>query len=339
MSTSTSTTTILVGYDTQGIGVTSQPGASVVVTALTYTFGPGASTTEQNQTVYVPSESTLYSSGVSSISTTWIQTLLELPLVTSPPAATTSVVPSYTSAASGSSAPASSLNPSSSSRSAAPVPTSSAHHHSKSTSGSTYTPRDLAGVATGCLIGGALIAGLLVWLFMSSRRKKQKFRDGFAEHRQNTRNVNPEKSLPTTPLFGGATAAGWEQHLPQSESDSTMRTSIKALFDQIELHVENFYRNSAVSISPEMQRELMKVDSSYLPDSVVGLLSQTGTPTMLIKHCLTHLIISRITADSDAPASFLPVDFVALPRAMGGTRANKDKPGKQHAKRLVTPVQ
>jgi hypothetical protein len=167
---------------------------------------------------------------------------------------------------------------------------------------------------------------------MSSRRKKQRPRGGFTEHRQNTGNVNLEKSLPTAPVLGGIAAAGWEQHLPQSESDGTIRSSVKALFDQIELHVENFYRNTAVSISPEMQRELMKVDSSYLPDSVVGLLSQTRTPTMLIKHCLAHLIISRITADSDAPASFLPVDFVALPRAMGGTRANKDKPGKQHAK-------
>ena len=97
--------------------------------------------------------------------------------------------------------------------------------------------------------------------------------------------------------------------------------------------------NAVVSISPEMQRELVKVDSSYLPDSVIGLLPQTRTPTMLIKHCLAHLIVSRITADSDAPASFLPADFVALPRAMGGTRANKDKPGKPHAKRFVKPVQ
>jgi hypothetical protein len=102
--------------------------------------------------------------------------------------------------------------------------------------------------------------------------------------------------------------------------------------------VENFYRDAVVPISPESQKELMKVHSSYLPDSVVNLLSQTKTQMLLIKHCLAYLIASRITADNDAPASFLPVDFVALPRAMGGTRANQDKPGKQHAKRFVTPV-
>ena len=173
---------------------------------------------------------------------------------------------------------------------------------------------------------------------MSSRHKKRRPRGGIAEHRPNSRNVN-EKSLPTAPLLGGGAVGGWEQHLPQPESDNTMRSNVKALLDHIEVHVENFYRNAVVPISPELQTELMKVHSSYLPDSVVSLLSQTKTPTLLIKHCLAYLIISRITADSDTSASFLPADFVVIPRAMGSTRANQDKPGKQHAKQFVTPVQ
>src|SRR2546421_2214403 len=36
-----------------------------------------------------------------------------------------------------------------------------------------FTGRDIAGAAVGCLIGGALIAGLVVWLFVNSRHKKQ----------------------------------------------------------------------------------------------------------------------------------------------------------------------
>jgi hypothetical protein len=178
-------------------------------------------------------------------------------------------------------------------------------------------------------VGGAIIAGLLVWLIMSTRYKKQRPLAGFAQRREGSSNNNREKPLPTGPLMGGAAGAGWEQHLPQSESDSTIRTSVKALFDQIELHVENFYHNATVSMSPEMQAELMKIDSSYLPDSVVGLLPRTKTPTMLIKHCLAHLIVSHITPESETSASFLPADFMALPRAMSGTRANNDKPGKR----------
>ena len=168
--------------------------------------------------------------------------------------------------------------------------------------------------------------------------KRHRSRRDFAETRNRHGRGNLERGLPTTSILAGTTAPGWEQHLPQSESDGTMHKRVMALFVQIEIYAENFYRNAAVPISPELQTVLMKVHSSYLPGPVVSLLSLTKKPTLLIKHCLAYLIVSRITADSDAPASFLPADFVALPRAMGGTRANQDKPGKQHAKRFVTPV-
>jgi hypothetical protein len=257
-------------------------------------------------------------------------TLVLLPGITPAVPTTTTPITSTTQPAA-----ATTSSPSSSSSVSASASSSSA---SKSASSSTGTPTpksysgEIAGAAVGCLIGGALIAGLVVWLFMSSRHKRHRSRGGFVKDRKSPSNANREKSLPTAPLLAGAAAgagAGWEQHLPQSESDGTIRTSVKALFDQIELHVENFYRNAAVSISSGIQAELMKVDSSYLPDSVAGLLPQTKTPTMLIKHCLAHLIVSRITPDSDTSVSFLPADFVALPHAMSGTRANSDKPGKR----------
>jgi hypothetical protein len=74
---------------------------------------------------------------------------------------------------------------------------------SSSTSGATskHTPGPqsntgaIAGTAVGCLIGGALIASLLIWLFMSSRRKKRRPRDVFAEHQPSSRNVNQEMTL------------------------------------------------------------------------------------------------------------------------------------------------
>lgn len=235
---------------------------------------------------------------------TTVLSLLQLPTSTTPTQSSTN----HTSAASQTSA-------SRSSASARPSGSSS----------SAITPSDIAGAAVGCLVGGALIAGLVVWLFMSSRHKKQRSRGGFAKDRHSTGNVSREKSLPIAPSLAGA---GWEQHLPQSESDGTIRTSVKALFDHIELHVENFYRNAAVSISPEIQSQLMQVDLSHLPDSVVGLLPPTKTPTMLIKHCLAALIVSRVTPETDTTASFLPADFVALPLAMGSTQTNANKPGK-----------
>jgi hypothetical protein len=167
--------------------------------------------------------------------------------------------------------------------------------------------------------------------------KRHRSRRGFAEIRNRHGRGNLEKGLPTTSILAGTTAPGWEQSLPQPESDVKMRMMVRRLFDEIEIHVENFYHNSEVPISAGLQTDLMKVHSSYLPDSVVSLLPRTKTPVLLIIHCLAYLIVSRITIGNDA--SFLPADFVALPRAIGSTRANQDKPGKQHAKRFVTPVQ
>jgi hypothetical protein len=160
---------------------------------------------------------------------------------------------------------------------------------------------------------------------MSSRHKRQRYRGGLSKDRHSTSNAGGEKSLPIAPIPGGA---GWEQHLPQSESDGTIRSSVKSIFDHVELHVENFYRNAAVSLSPEIQSQLLQVDSGLLPESVVDLLPQTKTPTTLIKHCLAALVVSRITPETDTKASFLPIDFVALPQAIGSTRTNADKPGK-----------
>jgi hypothetical protein len=348
-----SLTTILYGYDSAGLGVIgTAPSASLTLTVVTNTIEPSAATTTVGANIGVPSisvyYSTIYYTGArgftistsvlpTSTATSFISEVISVPSVFQPPQ-----ISSTPNSTQPSSLGSSTISPSNSSVFPPTTPASSVSlAGATQTAKHTHQPQkfssgDLAGAAVGCLIGGAIIAGLLVWLFMSSRHKKRRSRGGFAEHRPNSRNVNQEKSLPTAPLLGGRAAGGWEQHLPQSESDSTMRTSVKALFDQIELHVENFYRNAAVPISPELQTDLMKVHSSYLPDSVVSLLSQTKTQTQLIKHCLAYLIVSRIAADSDAPASFLPADFVALPRAMGGTRANQDKPGKQHAKRFVT---
>jgi hypothetical protein len=116
-------------------------------------------------------------------------------------------------------------------------------------------------------------------------------------------------------------------HLPQSESDSTIRNAVQAMYTQIELHVDNYYRDANVKMTPELQHELMKVDSKHLPDSVAGLLPHTRTPTVLIKHCLAQLIISHISLeDKDAKDSFLPTDFTALPATF--STSTTGKPGK-----------
>lgn len=167
---------------------------------------------------------------------------------------------------------------------------------------------------------------------MSNRQKKHRSSGGgFAGERHRSSRVSNEKALPVAPIAAGGVAGNWEKHLDQPESDGTITRRVKGLFDHIEVHVENFYRDALVKITPELQAALMRVDSRDLPDSVVGLLPQTERPTMLIKHCIAHSIVEHISSESDVQDSFLPVDFVALPQALATRRTTASKPAYNQA--------
>lgn len=187
----------------------------------------------------------------------------------------------------------------------------------------------IAGAAAGCLVGGALIAALITWFIMSHRQKKQRStRGGFAGERQRSSHGNAEKSLPAVSVAAVGVTGNWEKHLDQPESDNTITRSVQGLFDHIEVHVENFYRDAKVIITPELQDQLMTVDSEHLPDSIVGLLPQTERPTMLIKHCIARSIVAHISSEIAIQDSFLPIDFIALPQVLAARRTTAEKPGK-----------
>jgi hypothetical protein len=199
-----------------------------------------------------------------------------------------------------------------------------------SSSGGKFGSTTIAGVAVACIIGGAAIAGILVWLIMSRRQKKRSsgYGGGFAGERHRPSRTSNEKALPNAPLLGGDAVGNWMKHLDQPESDNTIMRSVKGLFDHIEVHVENFYRDAQIPITHKLQEELMAVESSReLPEEIAGLLPMTERPTMLIKHCLTHSIVEHITFESDVPDSFLPTDFTALPRALITRRTTANKRG------------
>ena len=290
----------------------------IVYSPLVSTFSIELGALGSPLSTLTPSTSTL---STSTLSTSTLSTSTSSTLNSSPNPLTTSFVSS---------------GPSNSSTSVVVVPlTSTPASNSSSTQTGTPSPNSssdtgaIAGAAVGCFIGGALIAGLLVWLFMSSRRKK-KYRSsggGFASQRQ-APHGGSEKPLPLVAVAPVGSSGNWEKHLDQPESDATVTRSVKGLFDHIEVHVENFYRDANIPVTPELQAQLMKVDSHHLPDSVAGLLPQSQRPTLLIKHCIAQSIVEHISADSEIPDSFLPSDFIALPQALGARNSTGDKPGK-----------
>lgn len=137
-----------------------------------------------------------------------------------------------------------------------------------------------------------------------------------------------EKALPKEPSQGGDTmlaALAWQRHLPQSADDTTVRSAVKTLFHQVELHVENFYRDSAVPMTDSLQAELLTVDSPHLPESIVALLPRARSQISLIKHCLLSYIVASISTDDNSVPSLLPTDYATLPHLARAT--GQRKPG------------
>jgi hypothetical protein len=187
----------------------------------------------------------------------------------------------------------------------------------------------VAGAAVGAAVGAAILTFLITFMFLRRKNEKDRRRGkhgsgsgGFSTH--------TEKALPKSPSPGGDAiqpAPAWQKHLPQSADDQTIRASVTTLFDQVEVHVENFYRDSAVSMTEAIQAELLRVDSPHLPESIVGLLPRARSQTALIKHCLLSYIVASISTDDNSVQSLLPTDYATLPHL--ALASGQKKPGTQ----------
>lgn len=136
------------------------------------------------------------------------------------------------------------------------------------------------------------------------------------------RKAVPSRANPATVRDSHA----WEQHLLQSTDDKTIQQEVLTLFELIEHHVENYYRDVTADVSAVADNELSKLQSCYLPCSrkVGSVLKETSHPVPVIKHCLIHFVVSGMSSSEEAMFSLLPEEFTALPRAI--TVDDKKKP-------------
>jgi hypothetical protein len=182
----------------------------------------------------------------------------------------------------------------------------------------------VAGAAVGAAVGAAILTFLITFMFF--RKKNEKYRRQEKDRSGNGGlSTYTEKALPKDPGGDAALAApAWQKHIPQSADDKTIRSAVKTLFDQVELHVENFYRDSTVQMTDDLQTGLLRVDSPHLPESIVALLPRARSQTALIKHCLLSYIVASISIDDNSIQSLLPADYATLPhlaRTAGQKRA------------------
>lgn len=206
----------------------------------------------------------------------------------------------------------------------------------------------VAGIAIGTSIVGAVIA-FLVAFFLFKRREKKKSRNGgmglggVEKYESSPELMSLSKGDPG-PMYtqrevgnmstmhlpaqnAMAVAAlpsrrsmdlgdGLAGILPPPADDATIASKIATLFDQMHLHVDNFYRDVHASITASMEGDLMQFGTGLGEGGMVELLQSVSQPTTAIKHALVGYVLSKVMWPEDGNTrgngSFFPREVVGL---------------------------
>lgn len=271
---------------------------------------------------------------------------------TAAPSTPSTTTPTSTLASPIPSAPASSVNtqstgPTSESAATSSNGATSAQESSTSAASATtnnrYTGGALAGAIVGSILGAAILTFLVTFLFFRKR-----FQRTPAQESRNGRSRRPSgKGLMAgdekAALAGGAAAGvgmGWAAFLPQSADDKTIQHSVKTLYEQIELHVDNYYHKASVGLDEHTREALSKVDTGKLPGSITDLMSTQSSQLSVIKHCIADLLITRMTPGRDPSSSLLPASLSVYPSKLSQppshSRESAGKQARLHPKRAHT---
>lgn len=182
----------------------------------------------------------------------------------------------------------------------------------------------MAGIVVGVALGLALLTFLATFLIMR-RQKRSKGKQGHRFSKDSGALELETKPLPKKPFVAETSdgAGTYENHLPQSADDKTIQQKAKATLDQIELHVENFYRNSSSSAPRPDNAELVAFDSPYLPTSLASLLPRSKNKVNIMKHALAQSVTASISPSASPARSLLPPEFGLLPNTVTSARSAK----------------
>jgi hypothetical protein len=119
----------------------------------------------------------------------------------------------------------------------------------------------------------------------------------------------------------------WQAYLPQSADDKTVSRDVKTLFDQIELHVDNYYTKANVRIDSSMSQALAQFNDDNLPESIDALLANPQTTLATIKHCIAKTLVARMSPGYER-MSLLPEYLSAEPTKLNSSMPPGEQTGK-----------
>lgn len=227
-----------------------------------------------------------------------------------------------------------------------PIPTSSAGAPSTVLSGSpptgtstsTQIPKPVekhsdgfssgaaAGIAIGCLIAGALIAGLVFW-FCGRKRKASSTQDyeansttlmpwekGFATNAVSLKGESPN----TSPPLGV---------LPLPLEDKAITGEISRIGNSIKNHVQSYYQMGRVSQGLIDMDDIHAIGSNQpiSAGTLSTLLGNSATREIALRFCIAWAVCSRMKPTDDPRATLLPVEVVGCYQKIANE--HKSSPG------------
>ena len=133
--------------------------------------------------------------------------------------------------------------------------------------------------------------------------------------------LRKSRNRPNIPKSSGASSL-FENYLPQSADDSTVKQRVRITLEQIAFHIETFYQSLSDVGTPNFDEQLAMFDSPYLPTPLVTLFNQSKDKTPLIMHSLAYFVTLSISPINGTEQSLLPIEFVTLPSSVGCLESN-----------------
>ena len=206
---------------------------------------------------------------------------------------------------------------------------------SSSKDGTPYGTGVLAGAIVASIIGAAIITFLLAWLFFRKRNKRdqrinrsgsRRNKDHRSPGRQDYSAVAATGVKEKSSSSSGDSGYSWQAYLPQGADDQTIKRDVKTLFDQIELHVDNYYTKANIQLDSGTREALSQFNDDSLPDSIEALMANPQTTLPTIKHCIARTLIARMSPGHER-TSLLPIYLAAEPTRLSSSMPPAEQTG------------
>lgn len=189
---------------------------------------------------------------------------------------------------------------------------SSSPNSTKNPSPNHLSAGGIAGFAIACAVVGAAFALALMWFLQrsQSRSSSKHHKPHLGRTHKSLRHEKDEEKIidhSAITSLGTQPKVDVDAFLPQQADDATVKQKLLLLFDQIELHVDNFYNEDGQHLTSEQQSDISRYAKADLPMPLVSILETSHRRTTVLKHCLAYHAV-HLVSPSNQTDCLLPYE-------------------------------